>query len=128
MPKKILDRRVDLPGVEEFLVEWENNPVKTWEYRDGIPDAARLIREFERELFQVEAILKRKMERGKKLYLVKWRGYSETTWEPTSSFPFKKMLRDFEKSKKNSAATSTSSSHSTGQQTSSSKKRGKKRN
>ncbi|CAL2052177.1 unnamed protein product [Caenorhabditis brenneri] len=74
--------------------------------RSALPNAARLIKEFEGQLFQVEAILK--MQGEQKLYLVKWRGYTETTWEPSSSFPFKKLLIDFEKKKNAATATSTS--------------------
>ncbi|EGT39492.1 hypothetical protein CAEBREN_12805 [Caenorhabditis brenneri] len=84
----------------------KNNPVKTWEERSALLNAAQLIKEFEGQLFQVEAILK--MQGGQKLYLVKWRGYTETTWEPSSSFTFKKVLNDFEKKKNAHTATSTS--------------------
>lgn len=58
------------------------------------------------QVFQVERILKHKLVRGKKLYLVKWQGYpeSECTWEPQESFYSSQVLDEYEESLKSARA------------------------
>ncbi len=49
----------------------------------------------EDEVFVVEAILDRKKRGHKFYYLLKWEGYSETTWEPEENIIDKEMLKSF---------------------------------
>ena len=44
-------------------------------------DEAELIREMPEGTFAVEAVLDKKLARGVPRYLIKWKGYDETTWE-----------------------------------------------
>ncbi|CAD8059180.1 unnamed protein product [Paramecium sonneborni] len=45
-------------------------------------------------LYEVEAIMMKKIQNQQSLYLVKWKGYSELTWEPTSSLSNCQLLID----------------------------------
>jgi hypothetical protein len=38
-------------------------------------------------IYFVERIVSCKMEKGKQLYLIKWKGYKEKTWEPVENLP-----------------------------------------
>jgi hypothetical protein len=38
------------------------------------------------EVYEIEKVLSHRMKDGQMLYLVKWRGFEETTWEPTEHF------------------------------------------
>ena len=54
------------------------------------------------ESYEVEKIVDMKLEKGKKMYLVKWKGYpaSQNTWEPPKNLDtVKDMVQAFEKSK-----------------------------
>ena len=37
------------------------------------------------EFYKIEKVLKEKTMKGKKYSLIKWRGYDEPTWEPSST-------------------------------------------
>jgi hypothetical protein len=48
--------------------------------------------------FEVEKILRKRVERGRAMYLVKWKGYSNTenTWEPASNMNCPDLIKAFE--------------------------------
>ena len=49
------------------------------------------------EEYKVKAILNKKVKRNKVQYRVKWKGYEETTWEPTSNLrQARDAVKDFE--------------------------------
>jgi len=53
----------------------------------------------EEERYEVEAILKSKEEEGKRLYLIKWKGYDQeedNTWEPEENIDCKEKLAQFQ--------------------------------
>lgn len=52
----------------------------------------------EDEVFVVEKILDRKKKGSKWMYLLKWEGYTETTWEPEENIIDKEMVLEFNKS------------------------------
>ena len=57
----------------------------------------------ESNLYEVEYILKKRTVKGKKEYLIKWKGYpeSESTWEPLSHLKYiNYMLKEFEQKNK----------------------------
>ena len=41
--------------------------------------------EYDEQEFEVEKILDFKYEKGMKYYLIKWKDYEESTWEPLSN-------------------------------------------
>ena len=54
-------------------------------------------------LYEVENILKRRVIKGKREYLIKWKGYSEkeSTWEPLSHLKYiQYMIKEFEENLK----------------------------
>merc|ERR1712228_721280 len=56
--------------------------------------------EEEEERYEVEAILKSKEEEGKRLYLIKWKGYDQeedNTWEPEENIDCKEKLAQFKR-------------------------------
>lgn len=57
--------------------------------------------------YEVEKIIEEKTERGKKMYLVKWKGYShsDNTWEPESSLSCPDLVAAYKKSVKASPVT-----------------------
>ena len=46
-------------------------------------------------VYEIEKILAHKDEKNKRMYLVKWKGYNETTWEPESHFNNMKVINDY---------------------------------
>lgn len=55
-------------------------------------------------LYEVENILKKRTIKGKKEYLIKWKGYpeSESTWEPLSHLKYiNYMIKEFEQKMRN---------------------------
>ncbi|CAK88327.1 unnamed protein product (macronuclear) [Paramecium tetraurelia] len=52
------------------------------------------IDECEQPLYEVESIIMKKIENQESHYLVKWKGYSELTWEPLSSLQHCQLLVD----------------------------------
>ena len=53
----------------------------------------------ESNLYEVENILKKRIIKGKKEYLIKWKGYpeNESTWEPLSHLRYiQYMIKEFE--------------------------------
>lgn len=59
------------------------------------------------KLFIVEKIIRKKVEKRRSFYLVKWLGFgpSKNTWEPASSFKNNPaILKDFEDSLKNKSS------------------------
>merc|ERR1712228_926520 len=55
--------------------------------------------EEEEERYEVEAILKSKEEEGKRLYLIKWKGYDQeedNTWEPEENIDCKEKPAQFQ--------------------------------
>ena len=57
----------------------------------------------ESNLYEVEYILKKRTVKGKKEYLIKWKGYpeSESTWEPLSHLKYiNYMIKEFEQKSK----------------------------
>lgn len=107
--QKIVAGRVD-KGKKFFLIRWKGYSAKddTWEPMASL-DCPALIKEYEKsqkspkgkksivpdddddddedEDYEVEQIVNDKTERGKKFYLVKWKGYpsNDNTWEPATS-------------------------------------------
>ena len=49
-------------------------------------------------IYYVDKILDRKIEKGKKRYLIKWQGYSskDNTWEPRGNFN-RALVKEFDK-------------------------------
>jgi Chromo (CHRromatin Organisation MOdifier) domain len=45
------------------------------------------VKELQGDIYFVERIVQCKGVKGKKLYLIKWRGYKEKTWEPVDNLP-----------------------------------------
>lgn len=62
--------------------------------------------EIEEEGYEVEEILDDKLEKGKKLYFIKWYGYphSQNTWEPTKNLNCPDLLAEYERKKKENKA------------------------
>jgi len=103
----------------KYLVKWENFPMaqNTWEPRSSIPqfileyyesDPTRLGTaaptepieegEEEEEEYEVDAILKKRIKKGKVEYFVRWKYYNDTTWEPEENLQnVLQMIDDFEK-------------------------------
>jgi hypothetical protein len=55
------------------------------------------------QLYEIEKIIGRKVKKGKKYYLVKWKGYSSVwnSWEPQRNFSqSKELIADYERSYK----------------------------
>merc|ERR1711990_289868 len=54
------------------------------------------------EEFDVEEILDDKIEDGEKMYLIKWRGYSQddNTWEPISNLDCPDNIANYEREKR----------------------------
>merc|ERR1712156_1057274 len=53
----------------------------------------------EEERYEVEDILKSKEEEGKRLYLIKWKGYDQAednTWEPEENIDCKEKIAQFQ--------------------------------
>jgi len=76
--------------------------------------------EEEEEEYQVESIVDHRMKKGKKEYLVKWKGFDdeENTWEPTSNLNCDDLVEAYEKEREKKSSVPT---------TDSSAKKGKKR-
>ena len=54
--------------------------------------------EGEEEEYEVEAILKKRIKKGKIEYFVRWKYYNDTTWEPEDNLlNVKQMIEKFEK-------------------------------
>lgn len=51
------------------------------------------------DVFPVEELRAKKLVRGKPLYLVKWKGYSEAekTWEPEKNILDRYLIEDFDR-------------------------------
>lgn len=109
--QKIMNARVE-KGKKFFLIRWKGYSAKddTWEPQASL-NCPALIKEYEKsqqspkgkksivpdddddddddedEDYEVEQIVNDKTERGKKFYLVKWKGYpsNDNTWEPATS-------------------------------------------
>ena len=54
--------------------------------------------EEEEEEYEVDAILKKRIKKGKVEYFVRWKYYNDTTWEPEENLQnVLQMIDDFEK-------------------------------
>lgn len=110
----ILDKRKGRSYGEpdKYLIKWEGYEETTWEPAANVPK--HLIDEYEaanlrEDEFIVEHILDRKSTRDKQTklkdykYFVKWFGYDEPTWEPSSNLPHnlrRKFDQQFEAKKR----------------------------
>lgn len=117
-------------GEKHFQIRWKGYTAKddTWEHVSDL-NCPELIKQFDQERkkpaatkkgrksaasaadtngvedskdYEVEEIVDEKTERGKKLYLVKWKGYasSENTWEPETSLSCPDLVVKYIKEKK----------------------------
>jgi len=102
-------------GKVEYYVKWKNYEEWTWEPRSNLENAKVLIERFEQEKkqepesdskqktpknydYEVEKVLKKRNRKGKVEYLVKWKNFNESTWEPATSLSgAKKIIEDFNK-------------------------------
>lgn len=110
----ILDKRKGRSYGEpdKYLIKWEGYEETTWEPAANVPK--HLIDEYEAahlrdDEFIVEHILDRKSTRDKQTklkdykYFVKWVGYEDPTWEPSSNLPHnlrRKFDQQFEAKKR----------------------------
>lgn len=54
--------------------------------------------EEEEEEYEVDAILKKRIKKGKAEYFVRWKYYNDTTWEPEENLKnVKEMIEQFER-------------------------------
>ena len=54
--------------------------------------------EEEEEEYEVEAVLKKRVKKGKTEYFVRWKYYNDTTWEPEENLQnVLQMIDEFEK-------------------------------
>ena len=102
-------------GKVEYYVKWKNYEEWTWEPTSNLENAKVLIERFEQEKkqepeldsrqempknydYEVEKVLKKRNRKGKVEYLVKWKNFNESTWEPATSLSgVKKLIEDFNK-------------------------------
>ena len=102
-------------GKVEYYVKWKNYEEWTWETTSNLENAKVLIERFEQEKkqepesdskqktpnnydYEVEKVLKKRSRKGKVEYLVKWKNFNESTWEPATSLSgAKKIIEDFNK-------------------------------
>ena len=78
------------------LTSYHENEIYGKNFTDPPPDIID-----NKEEYEVDAILNDKMSRGKRLYLVAWKGYSaaENTWEPESNLlNSAKILKQYQSS------------------------------
>lgn len=110
----ILDKRKgrNYGEPDKYLIKWEGYEETTWEPAANVPK--HLIDEYEAahlrdDEFIVEHILDRKSTRDKQTklkdykYFVKWVGYEDATWEPSSNLPHnlrRKFDQQFEAKKR----------------------------
>ncbi len=74
---------------------------------------AQLLDETKEEVYIVETILKKRLNRNRIEYLVKWEGYPdwESTWEPESAFKqHRDAINKFEQQQRNTTSNSSSTS------------------
>lgn len=64
----------------------------------------------EEEEYEVEAIVEKRLKRGKVEYLIKWKGWShdDNTWEPKANLDCEKIIENFEKKLNDSQSTKKS--------------------
>jgi len=120
--EKIVDEKVE-KGKRFFLIRWKGYGANddTWEpevslscpdvvkkFLDGKKNAKKGKKAAvvpEEENYEVEKVVDDKTEKGKKFYLVKWKGYSDAdnTWEPESSLSCPDLVAKYNNSKPKSA-------------------------
>ena len=93
-------------GKTEFLIKWKGWKKPTWEPKENC-NCPELIEKFEKELlkdtivddeYKVEKVCdKRVNEEGKIEYLLKWKGWTELTWEPEENCNCQELIEKFEK-------------------------------
>lgn len=129
--EKIINSRIE-KGKKVFLIRWKGYSAKddTWEPLSSL-NCPEKIKEFENAKkpsnkgkqvkeaeatndeetgYEVEQIVGEKTERGKKCYLVKWKGFSskENTWEPEKLLSCPDLVSKFKASQKASTPNSSS--------------------
>ena len=97
--EKLKDKRVTDEGITEYLVEWKNLCKDSWVAAKNLD--SKFIEIFEEtdpeEEYEVEKILDETIKDGCKLYLIKWKDYSDSynTWEPIENLDCKELMEEF---------------------------------
>lgn len=106
--EKVIDERM-FNGKKQYRIRWKGFTAKddTWEPKSML-NCPELIKAYEKKRkeeveadFEVQEIIGDKTERGKKFYLVKWKGFSEdeSTWEPEASLSCPDLVKKYNNSK-----------------------------
>ena len=103
--EKICDMKLHKNGKTEFLIKWKGWTKPTWEPKENC-NCPELIKNFEKQLlkdtivddeYKVEKVCdKRVDEDGKIEYLLKWKGWTEPTWEPQENCNCEELIEKFE--------------------------------
>jgi hypothetical protein len=92
-PMYLLDTK---PG--EKIIAYTKNQLQVVSGNDTLPDPNKVIRGKPKH-YIVDEILDKKKEKNRIFYLVKWKGFKETTWEPRAKLledGMKLLIEDYE--------------------------------
>ena len=77
-------------GKTEYQVSWKGLDGTNWVAEIDLGTVKTKIQEYEKSVrpqkkYEVEKILKKRIQRDRLEYFVKWKNFDETTWEPLAN-------------------------------------------